>query len=149
MNRSSETEAILADARNTAIGLGHMYIGTEHILYCILSRRDCEAVRELEELKQNIDAIIEALKSCMGLAGTHTIKDLAHIPTTPRVRKAITLAEGRATRLQSSEMRPQDLLWGLLAEDGGIAACVLKEFNLTVTPEDLVEESLPASVPES
>ena len=60
------TKRVLQNAVMQAAGLGHNYVGTEHLLLALISESDSYAVRFLIELGTNIRSILEKLNETFG-----------------------------------------------------------------------------------
>ncbi len=60
------TKRVLQNAVMQAAGLGHNYVGTEHLLLALVSESDSYAVRFLIELGTNIRSILEKLNETFG-----------------------------------------------------------------------------------
>lgn len=148
MNHSAQTKAVLALARRKAISLSHMYIGTEHILYAILSSPQCKIVWsllkqfELERIK-----ILAQVKLNMEPQGTSAVAKSATIVQTPRVKKILSLGENIARRrLTSSEIEPIHLLLGIVLEGSGVASIALGHFPTFPTFETIISKIQESSV---
>lgn len=63
---------ILESAVSLARSTGQEYVGTEHILMCILNEKDCYAVRFLQELGVDCEQLSKQLSDAVGAACTKT-----------------------------------------------------------------------------
>jgi DNA-binding transcriptional regulator YhcF (GntR family) len=136
---SQNARRALAYARDEAIQLQHEYVGTEHILLGVLRTQDplIEAVMEALEVTptQIRDRLEESLRRGKGLPLT------GELPYTSRGKKTLEFAmsEARADEAQAAEGRKagrtldvDHLLVGLMREEKGIAAVVLRSFGVTL-----------------
>ena len=74
-NRFTEkAEKALNNAIPIAQGLGHTYIGTEHILMALLEEKDCVAIKLLAYLNANVSAINDELVSLVRMAEKNNVK---------------------------------------------------------------------------
>jgi len=129
-----QARQVLVEAQTEAIGLGHNYIGTEHILLGLLS---APRVRTL--LAVSPDAVREAIGTALSTAITERRTEgeeskLRKIrkavsagspPFTPRAKKALELSLREALTLGHNYIGTEHLLLGLLREAEGIGGAVL------------------------
>jgi ATP-dependent Clp protease ATP-binding subunit ClpC len=126
-------------ANKEAHKLQHEYVGTEHILLGLVGEGSGVGANVLGELDidaNNVRKAIEA-KTEKGTPKT-TVGDL---PTTPRAKKVIEYAVEEARQLSHNYVGTEHLLLGLLKEDVGIAADVLRDLGaeLSVIREKVLE----------
>ncbi len=124
---------VLELASREAIGLGHNYIGTEHILLGLAALDDGAAARILHDLGVTSDQIrIEVIRT-LSAAGAprRPPGDLPHPPDETQsgfeewirvgpgagVRRLLTLAAGRALDDGRSEIEPRDVLLALTRDE--------------------------------
>ena len=120
---------IMGLARQEAQRLKSEFIDTEHILLGILLEGGGEGARILKEL--NIDSKVarQQVDSLLGQSKGGTLS-LGQIPFSPGAKRAIELGAEQADDLDHDIMGSGHLLLGLLLEDRGIAARVLKGLGL-------------------
>jgi ATP-dependent Clp protease ATP-binding subunit ClpA len=111
-------------AQEEARQLDHNYIGTEHILLALLGEGNGVAFRVLERYGMGFEGAREEVKARVG-TGTGAPK--GHIPFTPRAKKVLELALREALQLQHNYIGTEHLLLGLIREDEGVGAQVLKQ----------------------
>lgn len=68
---------ILETSAYVSVRCRHRYIGTEHLLYALLSERECVGVKVLEALGLGIEAILADTESFLSDSGTVDIADAA------------------------------------------------------------------------
>jgi dihydroneopterin aldolase len=107
-------------ADEEACGLGHGYIGTEHLLLGLL--RDEVTVRVLDALDIRSATVREQVIRVVGRCETGTG---GRRPLTPRACRALELAEEEALRLGYGCAETGHILLGLVRESKGAAAQVL------------------------
>jgi ATP-dependent Clp protease ATP-binding subunit ClpC len=125
-------------ARQESQRLGHDFLGTEHMLLGILTVDDSTAVRVLEAM--NVDRVrlrteVEKLVT-LGAA-----KPLGQIPFTVGAKKVLELSMDEAGGLGHNYLGTEHLLLGLVKEDVGVAAIVLRSLgvDLATTRSGIVE----------
>lgn len=122
-NFTDEVRRVLGKARESARGLGHDYVGTEHLLMGILEDQDNVAatilVRLVErpaELAERLEAEVKPGKA-FGTRG--------ELPHTARAKRVLELAMRESRDLGDGFVGSEHLLLGLILEKRGIAAQVL------------------------
>jgi prophage maintenance system killer protein len=112
----------LRHAQEEARGLGHNYLGTEHLLLGLLAEDQGLAWRVLDRLDisaENARSQVEAI------IGQGHGSPAGPIPFTPRSKKVLELARREAKRLCHNYIGTEHLLLGLVREGEGVAAQVL------------------------
>lgn len=117
---TSPARRALVRADEEAHGLGHGYVGTEHLLLGLL--REEVTVRVLEPLDIESTTVREQVIRVIGRCETGTGD---RHPLTPKARKVLELAEKEALRLGYEYAETGHILLGLVRESKGAAAQVL------------------------
>ena len=130
-NFTERVRRVLARAREEAHGLRHEYVGTEHILLAIAHENEGVASAVLENLHARTNDIIAAIHSAVK-AGQSERATGPDLPYTSRAKKVLELAMSEARIIHHSFVGTEHLLLGVLAEDRGIGAQVLKSLGLTL-----------------
>jgi len=134
---------VLALARKEADRFHHNYVGTEHLLLGLVRLGQGVAVNVLLKLGLDLETLrLEVEKQ------THPGPDRnpsGNIPYTPRVKKVLALAGKEAKALNHSYVGTEHILLGLLREEEGVAARVLKtlEVDLERTHNEVLKERDP------
>jgi carboxymethylenebutenolidase len=128
-NFTERVRKVLAFAREEAVRLRHEYVGTEHVLLGMLRESEGVAATVLDRLDVEADRLRERVETVVarGRANEQFVHD---IPYTSRAKKVLEFAMKEARELRHSYVGTEHLLLGLLREDQGIAAQVLKEAGL-------------------
>ncbi len=129
-NFTERVRNVLAMARHEALRLRHEYVGTEHLLLALVREGDGPAMTVLWNLKANPDEIRQSVDKIL-LAGRSTAAGHLDLPYTSRAKKVLELAIAEANDLKHLAVGTEHLLFGLVREDHGIAAQVLKAAGLT------------------
>ena len=114
-------EVIIA-AQDEARALHHNYIGTEHILLGLVNEGDGVGSRALDALGISLDAVRQQV---LEIIGEGKQAPAAHIPFTPRSKKALDLALREAMQLDHLYIGTEHILLGLVKEGDGVAFQVL------------------------
>ena len=130
-NFTENVRKVLANARNEAVRLRHEYVGTEHILLAIARTTEGVARAVLDDLDVDRDRIIGDVESAVQRG--HAAEDAGHdLPYTSRAKKTLELAMSEARALSHGYVGTEHLLLGLIAEDKGIGAQILRSAGVTL-----------------
>ena len=117
-------------ARGEAEKYQHEYLGTEHLLLGILREGTGTAISVLQALEFSQKQFEAELVSRM--PPTENVLTLGEIPFSPQAKKVLELSVEEARLLGQNYIGTEHILLGLIKEDSGIAAQVLKSFGLSL-----------------
>ncbi len=124
---SSRTAMILELATGKALDLGCGHIGTEHILWGILTIKACLAKRIIAGFGVNVADMLRELEEWMDEGSQ---KDI--VPQySQRAKIALAKAGDAAGNFEQNFVGSQQLLLGILEAGDGIACKVLNKFGIT------------------
>ncbi|MDJ0521910.1 MAG: ATP-dependent Clp protease ATP-binding subunit [Planctomycetota bacterium] len=129
---------VMGLARQEAQRFNHDYIGTEHVLLGLVQEGSGVAASVLKNLDIDLKKIRHEVEKLVS-NGT-TMVTMGQLPFTPRAKKVLELSLEEASNLGHTYIGTEHLLLGLIRENEGIAAQVLR--NLKVKLEDVREEVL-------
>src|SRR5512139_1756093 len=118
-------------ARGEAEKYQHEYLGTEHLLLGILREGTGTAISVLQGLEFSQKQLEAELVARM--PPTENVLTLGEIPFSPQAKKVLELSVEEARLLGQNYIGTEHLLLGLIKEDSGIAAQVLKSFGLSLS----------------
>ena len=118
-------------ARQEAQRFNHEYLGTEHLLLGIVREGTGTAISVLKNLEFSQKQLEAELVARM--PPTENVLTLGEIPFSPQAKKVLELSVEEARLLGQNYIGTEHLLLGLVKEDSGIAAQVLKSFGLSLT----------------
>jgi hypothetical protein len=116
----------MSQAQQEAQGLGHAYIGTEHLLLGLLQVPSGLAARLLTGQGMELDGTRQAVEDLVGRGESAATGPM---PMTARAKKALELALDEAKDRHSAHVGSEHLLLGLAREGAGIAAHLLGTFG--------------------
>ena len=125
-------------ANQEAQRFNHEYIGTEHILLGLVKEGSGVAANVLKNLDVDLRKIRLEVEKLVQ-SGPEMVT-MGKLPQTPRAKKVIEYAIEEARNLNHNYVGTEHLLLGLLREEEGVAAQVLR--NLGLKLEDVREEVL-------
>ncbi len=116
---------VLALSREEAGRLHHNYIGTEHILLGLLREGEGVAAAVLKQMDFDLDTLRMKVEEAVEVGGnTLTVGDL---PYTAKSKRVLELSIEEARSMNHTYVGTEHLLLGLLREESGLAARILKE----------------------
>ena len=139
---------VLALSRKEAERLNHHFVGTEHLLLGLIRLGQGVAVTVLAKLGLDLETTRREVEKFFG-AGSEQKIDTA-IPYTPRVKKVLALAANEARALHHTYVGTEHILLGILIENDGPAAKVLKSLGVDSekTRQEILSELKP-NVPQT
>jgi len=114
-------------AQDEARGLGHAYIGTEHLLLGLLREEEGVAARVLGSLGLTLEAVRNRVAE---LVGRGEEAPAGQIPFSPRAKKVLELALREALSIGHNYIGTEHILLGLVRANEGAAAAVLLWLDL-------------------
>ncbi|PSL51994.1 ClpA/ClpB-like protein [Saccharothrix carnea] len=118
--------AVVTASQEEARAAGHDYLGTEHLVLGLLSQPQGLAAKYLSE-KTTPDRLRTAMGKVLG-PRVDNVPD--RIPYTPRGKRAVELSLQEAQRLGHDHVGTEHLLLGVLAEQHGVGAQVLRDLAI-------------------
>ncbi len=129
---TARARSVLTHAEEEARGLGHGFVGTEHLLLALLGVPEGLGAQVLAAAgitRASVETQVLALiKPGTGPEG-------GKLPFTPRAKAAVRSAVEEALRLSHDYVGTEHLLLGLLSDGESVAAKVLSELGAT---EDVI-----------
>jgi predicted dehydrogenase len=129
-NFTPRAQQVLALARKEADRFNHSFVGTEHLLLGLIALNQGVALSVLRKLGLNLENVRLEVEKQVGTGPDQ--KMIGNIPYTPRVKKVLALAAKEANNLHHVYIGTEHILLGLLREEDGVAARVLKNLGVDV-----------------
>jgi ATP-dependent Clp protease ATP-binding subunit ClpC len=123
-------------AQDEARGLGHAYIGTEHLLLGLLREEEGIAARTLASLGVGLD---EARTAVVELVGRGDEQETGQIPFTPRAKASLEGALVEADGMGHHHVGTEHLLLGLTRDESSAAVRLLGELG---TARDVIRAAV-------
>jgi len=138
---------VLALARKEAERYNHNFVGTEHVLLGLIRLGQGVAVNVLKNLGLHLENVREEIEKQVGTGPDQ--KPAVCIPYTPRVKKALEVAQKEAKALGHTYVGTEHLLLGLMSDSEGVAARVFRHFkgDIEQTRKTILEEITPIYLP--
>ena len=129
-NRFTEkAERALRYAQESAMKLGHNYVGTEHILVGLINEGEGVAARVLNEQGVTEQKVIEKIGELIGV-GQNAEQQIAGL--TPRTKRVLELSFGEARRMGHNYIGTEHILLGIIKEGESVAVRILTELNADI-----------------
>jgi ATP-dependent Clp protease ATP-binding subunit ClpA len=136
-------------AQEEAREMNHNYIGTEHILLALLrqpdglpNQVDGGASGILGEFGMTLDGVRQEVLDKVGAGAGKRLS--GHIPFTPRAKKVLELSLREALQLHHHYIGTEHILLGLIREDKGVAAQIMREHADLLAIRAAVLDHVPA-----
>jgi ATP-dependent Clp protease ATP-binding subunit ClpC len=113
-------------AQDEARGLGHDWVGTEHLLLGLVREERGAAARVLASLDVTPDRVREGVVEILGRGEAAPTGQLTF---TPRVKKILELALRESVVMRHSWIGTEHLLVALVREGGGVANRILEQLG--------------------
>lgn len=125
---SEAAAKVLELATTKALDCGSEHIGTEHILWGLLTIPDCTGKKLLKRLYNNLEEIQTELEGWLDKGSKQS-----KLPQySQRAQRVMERAAENAQELEQEYVGSEQLLVGLLAAGDGIAYQVLQKFKITL-----------------
>ena len=124
-------------AAESAMELGHNYVGTEHMLLGLIKEGDGVAAKILESNDINEENVTEAIREMLGTG--ESVKEMPN-SFTQRTKYVVQRSAVEARRLGHNYVGTEHLLIALLRETSSIAAKIL--ISLGANPQKLYSDVL-------
>jgi ATP-dependent Clp protease ATP-binding subunit ClpC len=126
---TDDARRVVVLAQEEARGLGHDYIGTEHLLLGLVRDEDGVGGQALEACGVTLDQV---RRDVLDLIGEGTGAPIGHVPFTPRGKKVLELSLREALQLGHKFIGSEHILLGIIREGEGVAAEVLGNLGVTL-----------------
>jgi ATP-dependent Clp protease ATP-binding subunit ClpC len=128
---SPRVQRVMELAKDEARRLRHNFVGTEHLLAAFAMLGEGVAVTALQKLGVDLAELRVEVEKWVGF-GPETLV-VTRPPYTPRVKKTLALAGKQAKLLGHQYVGTEHLLLGILKENEGLGAQILKKHSLDYT----------------
>ncbi len=120
---------VLQIAQEEAMRLNHNYVGTEHLLLGLAKEENGLASKVLKEVGATPAEVVRQVER---MAPRNPRPPFGKPTLTPRTKRVIELAVEEARQMGHSYIGTEHLLLGLVREDEGIAAEVLRSVGASL-----------------
>ena len=125
---TNEARQAVTVGQEEARRLKHNYLGTEHLLLALLRDRQGAPAVALRDLGISLQ---DVRREVVRIIGRGSEAPAGRIPFTPRAKKVFELALRTAQADGVSHVRSEHILIGLLEEEEGVAAHILRDRAVT------------------
>lgn len=145
-NFTPRAQQVLALSRKEADRFHHNFVGTEHLLLGLIRLGQGTATTVLVNMGLDLASVRAEVEKQVGTGPDQKV--LGNIPYTPRVKRVLALAVTEARALNHTYVGTEHLLLGMLREGDGVAARVLRHFDVDVekTRVEILKELDPNSL---
>jgi len=132
---TEKAEKAIAFSQQSAVDLGHNYVGTEHILLGLVKEGSGVAARVLQAQGITEEKILKEIDE---LIGKGEAAGEAPVGFTPRTKRVLELAFKEARRMGQGYIGTEHLLLGIMKEGESVAVRIM--MDLGVDPQKLLSE---------
>lgn len=132
---TEKAERAIAFSQQSAVELGHNYVGTEHILLGLVKEGTGVAARVLQAQGITEEKILKEIDELIGKGET---EGESPVGFTPRTKRVLELAFKEARRMGQGYIGTEHLLLGIMKEGESVAVRIL--MDLGVDPQKLLNE---------
>lgn len=123
-----KAEQALALAKECAAGLGHSYIGTEHILYGLLKEGTGVAANVLQSSGINEQRLVQGILEIVGRGEGGN----GNVQYTPRTKRVLELSYAEARRMGQNFIGTEHILLAIMREGESVAVRLLVELGMDI-----------------
>lgn len=132
---TEKAEKAMAFSQQSAVELGHNYVGTEHILLGLVKEGSGVAARVLQAQGITEEKILKEIEELIGRGET---AGETPIGFTPRTKRVLEIAFKEARRMGQGYIGTEHLLLGIMKEGESVAVRIM--IDLGVEPPKLLAE---------
>jgi ATP-dependent Clp protease ATP-binding subunit ClpC len=132
---TEKAEKALNLAQESAMEMGHGYVGTEHLLLGLVKEATGVAARVLQSQGVTEDKVMKEIEELIGRGEGAAQQPLGF---TPRTKKVLELSLKEARRMSHNYIGTEHLLLGVMREGESVAVRIL--MDLGVDPQKLMNE---------
>lgn len=129
-NFTERARIAISEAHDTACGLGHRYIGSEHIVAGLIKEGSGVAAKILEKNGINYDNVVEKIKELTGSAEPFSTE--TEIALTPRTKRILQLSAIEARNMGHSYIGTEHILMAVLRDGESVGIKVLLGLGLNI-----------------
>jgi ATP-dependent Clp protease ATP-binding subunit ClpC len=134
---TERAQRVFLIAQNEAKPLNHDYVGPEHLLLSLIALGEGLAAQVLANLGVDLQRVRSEIEKIVGTRDNAML--LGELPFTPRAKKVLELAVEEAQTMGHNYVGTEHLLLGLIREEEGVPARVLKNLGVRL---DVVREEV-------
>ncbi|MBC8531218.1 ATP-dependent Clp protease ATP-binding subunit [Gehongia tenuis] len=123
---TERAQKVLVHAQEAAKGLGHNYVGTEHLLLGLLQDDGGSAVKVLRSMGVTYEGVERIV---LTLIGKGDYKFTENFGYTPRTKKVMELSVREARDMGHSYVGTEHILMALVREKDGVAARIIAQLG--------------------
>lgn len=132
---TEKAEKAIAISQESAMALGHNYVGTEHLLLGLVKEGTGVAARVLQTQGVNEERVLKEIEELIGKGEASGEQPLGF---TPRTKRVLELSFREARRMGHNYIGTEHLLLGILKEGESVAVRILADSG--VDPQKLLNE---------
>src|SRR3954462_14256488 len=129
-NFSAQVKEIISFSREEALRLGNDFIGTEHLLLCLIREGDNTAIKILKGLNVDLYELRKEIELAVKDKTGKNIANINSLPLTKQAEKVIRVTVLEAKALKSPTVETEHLMLSILKNKENIATQILNQFDV-------------------
>ncbi len=127
-NFTEKAREAITQAHHVACGMGHGYIGSEHLLLGLIKEGTGVAAKELEKAGVTYKAVEDEVSRIIGTGAA--VPETTDLPLTPRTKRILEMSSFEARRLGHSYIGTEHILMAVIHDGDGVGARILRSLNV-------------------
>jgi ATP-dependent Clp protease ATP-binding subunit ClpC len=129
-NLGESGKLALSYAERISRDLNHDYIGTDHLFLGVVELEDVNIRRQFQKIGIDVDELSRKIRQEIGRGKA---QEKGQISLTPAAKKALEVAQREASQLGQNEVEAPHILLGVLENEAGTAASVIRSSGAELT----------------
>ncbi len=122
-NFTEKSRQALRQAHDAACGMGHGYVGSEHLLLGLIREGSGVAAKALESAGITEEMVVKKIEETIGVG--EAISMQTELSLTPRSKRILEIAAMEARRLGHNYIGTEHILMAIIRDGDGVAAQIL------------------------
>jgi len=128
---SPKVKEVISKSKDLAVGLGHDYIGTEHLLLGIMEEKKGLPMRVLASLNIDTDELRLSIEESIRKSPSPNANlNVGNLPLNKQAEMVLKVTFLEAKMLKSEEVAPEHLMLSILKHKDNTASQILKDFDV-------------------
>ena len=137
-NFTEKARISINEAHDSAVRMGHNYIGSEHLLLGLVLEGSGVAAKVLTDNGITEEKVVQSIKKYVGTG--NPLPENTNLPLTPRTKRIIEMSAAEARRLGHSYIGTEHILMAIIREGDSVGAKIID--SLGVNPPSLYNNTI-------
>ena len=137
-NFTEKARISINEAHDSAVRMGHNYIGSEHLLLGLVLEGSGVAAKVLTDNGITEEKVVQSIKKYVGTG--NPLPENTNLPLTPRTKRIIEMSAAEASRLGHCYIGTEHILMAIIREGDSVGAKIID--SLGVNPPSLYNNTI-------